>query len=323
MAGKSNILPVYVVAGKDVFLRTQALQSLREQLLGKEQGLGEVRLDGKGSDLATVLDEVRTLPFLAERKVVIVDDADPFITEYRKELEEYVAAPCPTGSLILISESWRKGTNLDKALVKTGGVIAFEPMKGKVLAGWVGEQASRWGKTLSYDATWELIRTVGTETGRLASEVEKLALYVGSRKAIAVEDVQALSGQTAEEKIFQVCDLMAEGKTRPALEMLNRILEADRSAEFSLVGVLTYSLRRLLKGRLLLDSGLPPREISGACKVIPFLAEQFMGQVRRFSADRLRGLIEELARIDYGNKTGLGPARLNMEKFITCATSSI
>lgn len=317
-----KICPIYVVAGPDIFLRTQALAGLRAELLGKDQELGEVRIEGKSADLISVLDELRTLPFLADRRVAMVEDADKFISENREALEEYLKHPSPTGVLVLIVDSWRKNTRLAKQVDQIGRLIPAESLKAYQLPPWVVGQVRQQGKEISMPAARELVAMVGTETGRLNNEVEKLVLYVGSRKQITVEDVAALSGQTSEESAFVLTDLMAEGKARDVVERLNRLLEMDRSAEYTLAGALTYSLRRLLKAKTLLEGGVSRQEVLSACKIYPGIADKFMGQLRRFSAERLRRLLDQLAKVDYANKTGLGQARMNLEKFILCATTN-
>jgi DNA polymerase III subunit delta len=301
---EQKIHPVYVIAGQDAFLRVQAMLRLRDQLLGKDQGLGEVRFEGKSADLISILDELRTVPFLSSHRVVVVDEADKFVSENRDRLEEYLGSPSPTGILVLVLDTWRKNTRLAKQVDQIGQVLSAEPMKGQQIAQWVLVQARQWGKDMAPGAVDELVSLVGTETGRLANELEKLVLYVGSRRQIMPEDVSALSGQTSQENVFLITDLMAEGKTAEVIGVLNRILEADRSAEFSLVGVLTFSLRRLLKAKSLLESGLD------------------LEQVRRFGAGRLQQLLGDLTKIDYANKTGLGQARTNLEKFVLCATTN-
>ena len=97
MAGKqATNYPVYVVGGKDVHRKTRTLQKIRADLLGDDQGLGEIRFDGKTVDLPAVLDELRTPAFLADRKVVVVDDADKFITDYVKNLKIILIISIPT-----------------------------------------------------------------------------------------------------------------------------------------------------------------------------------------------------------------------------------
>ncbi len=322
MMKQSKIYPLYVVAGQDVYLRTQAIQKLRDLLLGKDEGLGEVRLDGKSVDLITVLDEVRTLPFLAERKVVFVDDADKFITENREALEKYLASPSSQGILVLVADTWRRATKLDKKLGPEQ-VLTAESMKGPALASWVIGLARQLGKEISPACANELISAVGTEAGRVSTEVEKLGLYLGGRKQITAEDIQALTGHTAEESVFLMTDLMADGRAREVLTVLDQILERDRSQEYSMVGVLTFSLRRLLKAKTMLDCGINQGEVLSACKVFPGMAPRFLTQLKRFTVERLKNLINDLAQVDYGNKTGLGQTRMNLEKFILCATVNV
>lgn len=324
MAGKqATNYPVYVVGGKDVHRKTRTLQKIRADLLGDDQGLGEIRFDGKTVDLPTVLDELRTLAFLADRKVVVVDDADKFITDYREELENYLNHLNPNGVLVLICDSWRKGTKLDKLINKIGKVFVAEIMTAENLIPWLTEQASAMGKELSRGCANELIRVVGAESGRLINELEKLAMFVGDRKNINAPDIEELCGSTAEESIFQITDFMAEGNSKEALHIFKRVLEMDKSAEFTMVGAMGYSLRRLLKARSLIDSGISEREALSACKVYPKIARRFSEQLKRLSAKRLRSWIHRLAEIDQANKTGLGQARLNLEKFILCASSTL
>src|SRR5438132_14136540 len=98
---KSNVAPVYVVHGPEAFLKRQALTEILDRLLaGSDRSLALNEYDGSGSvELASVLDDLRTLPFLSERRVVLVRDADAFLTRYRQELEEYLESPSPSGVL--------------------------------------------------------------------------------------------------------------------------------------------------------------------------------------------------------------------------------
>lgn len=312
---------IYVIAGKERYLAHQACERLQDTILGKDKDLGLSSFEGKNVEPAAVLDELRTLPFLAPMRVVVVDQADTFVSDNRALLEKYFTQPSPTGVLILICETWRRTTRLAKMLGKVGKLIPAEVLKGQALANWVTQQARGLGKTVAPATVHSLIQLVGSDTGRLAGELEKLALYSGSRPAIAVEDIEQLCGPTAEQSIFLINDLIAEGRTEQALRTLDRLLRYDRSAEYSMVGVMAFSLRRLNKARAMLDAGRKPADVLRACGVYPGLAERFMRQVQRFSAPKLKQLLTGLAEVDYANKTGLGNAKLNLESFIVRAAA--
>jgi len=322
MTAAKKTHPIYVITGKDRYLRQQARESLAQRLVGKDQGLSVSNYNGNSVELAVVLDELRTLPFLSERRVVIVDDADKFVSDNREVLEKYAGNPSTTGVLVLICDSWRSNTRLAKLLVAGAGeVIVAEPMKGAKAISWLVQHARENGKMFGPGAAESLVRVVGNDTGRLSGELEKLTLYVGNRKTIDTDDIEALCGVTAEQSIFLINDQVAEGKTAEALITLNRLIQADRTAEFSMVGVLAFSLRRLLKARTLADAGYGQHDILSACGVYPPFVDRFLNQVQRFTTRKLKTLVGRLAELDYANKTGLGPAKLNLETFIVYATT--
>ena len=87
-----------VVHGDDVFLRRESVAALIRGLLGGQvDDLAVTRFAGEKAGLADVLDELRTLPFLVSRRVAVVEDADPFVTAHRKELEHLVDGPPDAG----------------------------------------------------------------------------------------------------------------------------------------------------------------------------------------------------------------------------------
>src|SRR5215210_5476867 len=116
-----GVRPVYAVFGDDAYLRREALRAIvRSAVGGEDDELAVARFAGDQAALADVLDEVRTLPFLAKSRVAIVEGADPFVTAHRKELEAYVERPSSSGVLVLAVKTWSASTKLAKAVDKVG-----------------------------------------------------------------------------------------------------------------------------------------------------------------------------------------------------------
>ena len=112
---------VYVVYGDDVYLRREAAGAIGRAILGDEADEMAVRrFEGNSASLADVLDELRMLPFFSRRRVVFVEDADPFVTKNRKELEAHVEAPVGTGVLVLMVKSWPANTKLYRQVAAAG-----------------------------------------------------------------------------------------------------------------------------------------------------------------------------------------------------------
>ncbi|NIA16959.1 MAG: hypothetical protein GWO86_01295, partial [Planctomycetes bacterium] len=105
---KTDIKPIYIIAGKDKFLIDGEYSKLLDKLIEQQQrAMGLWQVEADKTEIADVLDELRTLPFLAERRVVVIKGADDFISNNRELLERYFDNPCPSGVLVMTVSSWR------------------------------------------------------------------------------------------------------------------------------------------------------------------------------------------------------------------------
>src|SRR5262250_1572432 len=98
MAAATAIKPVYALVGSDSFLQLQRLAQIIERA---PDGAQRIDLDGERAELAEVLDEVRSFAMFGGGKVVVVTNADAFVTRFREQLEEYVGHPSNSATLVL------------------------------------------------------------------------------------------------------------------------------------------------------------------------------------------------------------------------------
>src|SRR6185295_7995500 len=142
--GSTHAAPaIHVVYGAEMLLKREAIQSIMDRVLGNaERSLALTEYDGGNAELAPVLDDLRTPPFLAERRLVIVRDADTFITRYRPELEDYADKPSPTGVLLLECKTFPSTTRLYKRVQAIGDVTKCEAVAARNIPGWL-EQRGR------------------------------------------------------------------------------------------------------------------------------------------------------------------------------------
>jgi len=235
--------PIYVLHGSDRYRRRRYREAIVDALLGDaDRQLALVSYDDS-AELADVLDTVRTVPFLAPRRVVILDDADRFLTQHRGALEEYFANPASNGSLILIVNTWQDRWRIAKLAVQVGEVLDCSPPSPGELPKWLTKAAKSRGKTLSKDAAGLLAAWVGPDLAQLENEIEKLALYVGTRKDIAAEDVAAVVSPTAGPVAFALSNAIDARNPKAALEALNDLL-AQPGEEYRVLGLLAWHLRK-------------------------------------------------------------------------------
>src|SRR6185437_15678781 len=130
-----------------------------------------------------------------DRRLVIVDDADDFVSDHRSHLEKYVDKPVRKSVLVLDVKTFPKTTRLSKQLATKGLEVECSELKGIALSKWLQDTAQeKYQQTLSRDAAGLLIELVGNELGLLDQELAKLATYVGSGATINIDDVRKLVG---------------------------------------------------------------------------------------------------------------------------------
>jgi DNA polymerase-3 subunit delta len=306
--------PVYAIVGHDRFLRSEALAELMRALEEDADDLGPVRFEGSRAGLADVLDEVRTVSLLGSRRIVIVDEADAFITAHRPSLERYCGAPSDGGVLILACQTFPRTTRLCKAIAKHGAVLRCDAPKGRALTDWIMRRAEqRYEKRLGMPAAQKLREHVGDSLGAVDAELSKLAAYVGARTAITTDDIEALTGHHREEKVFAVMDAIASKDPAGALRCWEQVLATDRAAPIRAIAGLAWGLRRLLEARRDLDRGVSIRALAPRMYTRPDLLQR---RLERVTTAQLEAQQRDLLAADLAVKTGASTVECAVEKFI-------
>jgi DNA polymerase III subunit delta len=313
-----EIRRIYVIVGEDGFRVRRQVEALLDRLLDAEQRtMCLYQPKASEAQLREVLDELRTLPFLAPRRVVLLEDAGEFISEYREGLEKYFDAPSSCGVLILTVKSWPGNTRLAKKLPAVGELIEIGEIKRFQLPSFVTQCArEEFQKTISMEAAEMLVEWVGDEVGLLHSEVEKLAVFVGDRKAITPEDVESLIGHIRVMGAFDVIDRLASRNLSGALDALRQMFAADKSAEYTVIGAFAYHLRQLISVRALQDQGLSQEQIGRQLRLWDKRAANLCRQAGQMDLRMLGGLICDLARLDFAGKSGRMEIPTAMEQWV-------
>lgn len=260
----------------------------------------------------TVLEDLATLPFLSDRRVVVIREADAFVTMHRRTLETYLERPAPTGTLVLECRTFPKTTRLFKIAASVGGISECEGLRGAALLDFVVRQASDRGKRFQAGAAERLIDLVGNNAGLLCGETEKLTLYVGKRRDITPQDVADLVGLSREEKIFAAVDAAAAGQTADALRLWHHVLATEPAAIFMVLGGLAFKLRQWLEVHEQIADGAAAGSLAWKAGYggRPGEFQQFL---RHLSPSRLRRALAAVATLDAQVKVGLRSIETGVE----------
>jgi DNA polymerase-3 subunit delta len=290
---------VCVICGEEPFLRAEVLKSLIRRCLGGDGDASAVtRFSGESASLADVLDELRTVPLFERMRIVLVDGADPFVTAHRQELEVYVERPARSGMLVLLAKSWPSNTRLARAIEKTGLTIDTKAPPERELIEWL----SSWSKLrarakLDDDAARLLVALVGPEIGLLASEVEKLATYVGAHAHIRRADVAAVVGAGRVETVWQILNDATTGKPAAALTEIDRLIGSGEHP-VGLLAAMTAALRKVHHAGVLRLQRKDPAEACREAGIPPFAVDTTLRQHTHLGPTRVANLPQQLLATD-------------------------
>ena len=317
--------PVCVLFGDESFLKRQAMLRLREAVLGGGDGdLSFTTFEGRAAALRDVLEELATLAmFGAGKRLVLVEEADDFVTRYRAELEDYVDQPASGGVLVLELKSFASNTKLYKAVAASGLPIDCKAPSGAPLVRWLVQWAKQTHQVqVPQSAAEMLVDLVGPELGLLDQELAKLALISGKDKKLTAEMVTQSVGSWRAKTTWEMLDAAMDGNARAALIQLDRLLAAGEQP-VGLLGQISASLRRFAAATRLILQGeatgrrialRPALEQAGVRSFVLQKAEQQLRRLGRHRGARLyRWLLE--ADLDLKGATAL-PPRLVLERLI-------
>lgn len=316
---------IYALVGSDPFLQLEALRGI----LGE---LGEVQradFDGEKAGLAEVLDEVRSYSMFGPSKLVVVREADEFLTKYREKLEDFVVAvgagkESVAGVLILRLSSLPANQRIHKAISKAGEVRKCEPPRDAELPGWLVARAKLVHRVeIEHGAAVALAGLIGAELGRLDSELGKLAIHVSDGRAvnrITVADVGATVSFQREQEIKEITALLGRGKPEEAIRRWRQLIVSDPSSEFRAVTWLGMWLEKVRAALAMKEKGIAPRDMSRTLWINdPTELKDFLAVATKLGKAGATRQLENLTELDRRTKSGLGNAADSVERFIATA----
>jgi DNA polymerase-3 subunit delta len=288
-------VPVHFVKGDDPSLVLDAVARLLDELAGSDPFAIEDVSDAD-DPVGAAVDAGRTLPFLADRRVVVVRDIGRFRTDELAPLLEYIDDPSPTAVLVVVAGGGQTSTKLTAAVRKVGHVTDVTVPSGKGRTSWIGEQLKDARVKLERAAADHLNDHLGEDVGRLPNLLSMLAAAYGEGAKIGMEELEPFLGEAGGVAPWDLTDAIDSGVTDVAINQLHRMLAAGDRHPL----VVMATLHRHYAAMLRLDGAGATNENEAAeiLGVKPYPAKKALNQSRRLASAGLARAIELLAAAD-------------------------
>lgn len=305
---------IYLLYGCEGYLKKQYKERFIKAMLPEGDTMNYAYYEGKSTDIKEVIDLSETLPFFAERRLIVFENTG-FFKSGGNDLADYVKELPETTYYIFIENELDKRSRLYKAVKARGHIVELSTQDENTLKRWIQGILKREGKTMTDSDILYFLNKVGTDMENIQKELEKLVCYALDRQAVCREDVDAVCVTQISNHIFDMVSAVSEKNQRRALDLYYELL-ALKEPPMRVLFLLTRQYRLLFHVKSLVKQGYGKKEIASKAGLHPFVAGKYMDQAKRFGMKELRSVMEEGAQIEQDVKTGLLSDTLAVELFI-------
>lgn len=298
----------YLFYGTETYLIKNYEEALTEAILPPgADGLNFDVLEGKKATAAAIMDAAETLPFLNDRRLVLVRGSEFFQKGGRKEegefLVDFMNHLPETTCLLFIEEKAEKNNRLYKAVAKNGMAVDFQPLTEKEIISWLKKSCKGQGLTLADSTAVYLLRKTDNSMENLERELGKLTAYKAGDGEITREDIDDVCSVSLEARIFDLVRAVAEGKTEQTMELYRNLLRMKESP-FLVLSLVTRQFRLILESALLSAQGDPNAEIAAKLVIREFAVRDYLKQSKSFSGEQLQEALRDCLQTDLDIKNG-------------------
>ena len=282
-----NFKHCYLLYGEEPYLVQQYKTRLKNALSVEGDTMNTSVFSGKDIRPEALIDLAETLPFFAERRVILVENSG-FFKKSTEELAAYMGELPETSYFIFAEEDVDKRGKMYKQVKKYGSVVEFKRQTDAVLMQWILGTLKKENKRITRSVMELFLSKTGNDMELITQELEKLLCYTMEKEVIEAEDVEAICANQISGKIFDMVDAIGRKEKKKALDLY-------------------YDLLMLKE---------PYKSMASKVGVPEFAVRKYTGQARAFDSLRLEEIMRECVQTEENIKTGQMGDQLAVELLI-------
>ena len=312
-----NISPIYFLMGEESYYIDLISDYIESNVLQEEEkGFNQVVLYGKEVSIQDIISNAKRYPMMAERQVVIVKEAQNLIKTI-DQLVDYVKNPQPS-TVLVINYKYKtldKRKALYKLLSKSGVIFDSKKIYEDKVPSWIQNFLKSKQITIIPKAALMLSEFLGNDLSKIANELNKLEIVVGSDKQVTPEIIEENIGISKDFNNFELQKAIGNLDHKKAYQIVNYFAQNHKQHPFVLtISILYMYFTKLMTLHTVSDKS--PAAVSKALGVNPYFVSEYITVSKNFPMKRISGVLETLRVYDSKSKgvgANLGPRDLYYE----------
>jgi DNA polymerase-3 subunit delta len=308
--GLDDLDSIYLAYGDDEYLLDQFISKFKQKFIEDQLNDFNYSILRDDKDLVgKIINAVETLPFMADRKIVIVHTYELFAKKTADIEQLYNLIDDFPDTTVFVFASHKKPDKrlkLYKKVKKNGQVLEFSAPKYKELDKWIKKNVQAEDCQITSGAIKLIEEAFSGDLQKLRNELEKAIIFVGEKQRITKSDIEAVISKdwlVGENIMFDFVDAIGRQNTSRALELLTDILEEGSSPK-QILGMIARQVRLMIQTKLLAEKGWQVDKIAKKLNQHPYPIKKCLQQSKNFSVIGLEKALERLAEADYKLVTG-------------------
>jgi len=303
---KGEYAPMYCLYGEESYFIDQIINAVETSILTEaERSFNQIVLYGKDIDFKAVADNARQFPMMAERRVVVVREAQDL--KSIEKLESYFSQPSPHTVLAFAYKGKKpdKRKKAWKAFAKNGVLFESKRIYDNQLPAWIDNYLKTTGKKIDYQAAILMAEYLGTSLSKVTNELDKLVLNLGDQDTITVDMIQEQIGISKDFNVFELQSAIGYKKSAKAYRIIKYFAENDKKnpLQMTIPSLCNYFTKVLMTQYnmnandfdLMRKAGIPNK----------FFVKDYKAAARNYSPIKVKQIIGYLHEADLRSK-GVG-----------------
>ena len=301
-AGKFS--PVYLLHGEEPYYIDLISKEIEKHgLEDHEKDFNQFIFYGKDADIDQVIAAAKEFPMMAERKVVIIREAQDLHKSKHATLELYCANPVNTTVFVMDFKGKKiaKNTKFYKNADKSGTTFLSSPVPDYKIAGWIQNYCSSKNIKIDDKSSFLLSENLGTDLGRIVNEIDKLTIVLDDGHTVTPEIIEENIGISKDYNFFELGNALVEKDVEKAAKIVQYFEHNTKAAPLPVIITSCFNtFDKLLHIHFLKDKN--PGSIASKLRVPPFIAKKYLSAAAKYNVKKCASNIEILIEFEKRSK---------------------
>lgn len=314
-----NLKQIYLIYGKETFLIEEIQDKVKTLVNPDMMDFNLSVIDGKETNLEEFRSSIETLPFMDERRYIIVKDFEllkgkkkNFTDSDEKELVKVLENISSTTVLVFVNYGEiDKRKSIFKAISKLGRVCEMKKLDDMSLLKWCRAQFEKRAVKISnsdityfIESTGYRDRTSEMTLNDVEQEIIKLCSYAGDNEPVTKDIIKNLMNSRVENDIFQLIDMIGNKNAKRSYKILNDMIESGESI-LGIFAMLSKQFNQIMQVKSLQEDRMPQNVIKDTLKMHQYTFNKVARQARNYDESNLISILNYISDYDYKIKQGL------------------